>query len=449
MYLFILKKLNSANDRSANAVKNIIASFGIKGVSILVQLTLVPLTIHYVDPTQYGIWLTLSSIVAWFSFFDIGFGNGLRNRFAEAKALGDDRLIKVYVSNTYICLCFSFFVLWTLFFIVNHFLDWSVILNSSNNIRNELSRVAIIVFSFFCLQIVLKTINTILLADQKTAKASLIEMLGQVFSLIVVFILTKTTQGSLSYLAFALGSCPILIMSLFTLYYFTNNYSLYRPSVNYFDKKCVADIFKLGYKFFFLQIAGVLIYNATNIIIINILNPESVTVYNISWKYYNIVTMSSTIIFVPFWSAFTDAYKKEDYNWMRNVYSKLKIVSIGLSFIVLLLLIISPYVFHFWIGDVVRIPFVVSLMIALYVIAKIFASFHFNILNGMGKLKIQLIVAGIGLIITIPLSVVLGKYLGLVGIIIPTILYDFLSSLFYYKQVKMILNNRSFGVWNQ
>ena len=38
----------------------------------------------------YG--LTLSSIIGWFAFFDIGFGNGLRNKFAEAIAKGDHQL---------------------------------------------------------------------------------------------------------------------------------------------------------------------------------------------------------------------------------------------------------------------------------------------------------------------------------------------------------------------
>jgi hypothetical protein len=40
------------------------------------------MTINYVNPTQYGIWITLSSIISWFSFFDIGFGYGLSSRFA-------------------------------------------------------------------------------------------------------------------------------------------------------------------------------------------------------------------------------------------------------------------------------------------------------------------------------------------------------------------------------
>ena len=53
---------------------------------MLISLLLVPLTIDYLNPTQYGIWITLMSVIAWFNFFDIGLGNGLRNKFATAKA---------------------------------------------------------------------------------------------------------------------------------------------------------------------------------------------------------------------------------------------------------------------------------------------------------------------------------------------------------------------------
>ena len=57
--------------RSVRARKNIFATFLIRGGSILVGLMLVPITIHYVNPTRYGIWITLSSIIMLMEFFDI------------------------------------------------------------------------------------------------------------------------------------------------------------------------------------------------------------------------------------------------------------------------------------------------------------------------------------------------------------------------------------------
>src|SRR6476646_9497261 len=117
--LFFKSLINRGHDRSVNIKKNIIGLFVIRGCSIAISFILVPLTIRYVNPTQYGIWLTLSSIVAWFSFFDIGFGNGLRNKFAEAIAKGDTELAKIYISTTYAILSIVISCILILFFCIN------------------------------------------------------------------------------------------------------------------------------------------------------------------------------------------------------------------------------------------------------------------------------------------------------------------------------------------
>ena len=82
----------------------------LKGGNVLVGLLLVPLTLHFVSSETYGIWLALSSIVAWFSFFDIGINNGLKNRLTEALAHQDMVLAKKYVSTTYALMVLIFMV---------------------------------------------------------------------------------------------------------------------------------------------------------------------------------------------------------------------------------------------------------------------------------------------------------------------------------------------------
>src|ERR1017187_8756856 len=89
-FVFVKTTINKGHYRSVKAKNNIIASFFIRGVSIVIGLVVVPLTINYINSSRYGIWLTLSSIISWFSFFDIGLSQDLRNKFAEAKAKGDD-----------------------------------------------------------------------------------------------------------------------------------------------------------------------------------------------------------------------------------------------------------------------------------------------------------------------------------------------------------------------
>ena len=75
--------------RSLVVKKNMIGSIFIKGISILIQLILVPLTLGYLSQELYGVWLTISSIMLWLNFFDVGLTLGLKNRLSEAIARND------------------------------------------------------------------------------------------------------------------------------------------------------------------------------------------------------------------------------------------------------------------------------------------------------------------------------------------------------------------------
>ena len=107
------------NERSVMVKRNIAVSLVMKCISILISLQVVPLTIGYVNSTKYGIWLTLSSIIAWLSYFDLGFAHGFRNRFAEARAKNNMKLAREYVSTTYAVLSFLFSVILLIALIIN------------------------------------------------------------------------------------------------------------------------------------------------------------------------------------------------------------------------------------------------------------------------------------------------------------------------------------------
>jgi len=198
----LFNKFFSGHERSIKAKKNILGSFLLKGISIVISLLLVPLTIDYLNPTKYGIWITLMSVIAWFNFFDIGLGNGLRNKFATAKAEGKDELARTYISTTYAIISIISVLLFILFFIVNQFLDWGKILNTTTDLI-ELEKLVFIVFSVFCLQFIIKLINVVFIADQRPAMSSAINTFASLISLITVFVLMKTSEGSLLYLGAA------------------------------------------------------------------------------------------------------------------------------------------------------------------------------------------------------------------------------------------------------
>ena len=89
------------SDRTKNISLHVRWSFIYKFGSTIANFLLVPITIGYLNTSNYGVWLTLSSFIGWFQFFDIGLGNGLRNKFAEARANGDYESAQGYISTAY------------------------------------------------------------------------------------------------------------------------------------------------------------------------------------------------------------------------------------------------------------------------------------------------------------------------------------------------------------
>ena len=158
IFLFFIK----GDKRSSNLKKNVIYSFFIKILSIGISLILVPMTIDFVNPMQYGIWLTISSIVAWFSFFDIGFTNGLRNKLAEALASNNIVLAKKYISTTYAILSCIFIVLMFISILSIPHLNLVKLLNIDISLESDVQLTLILVVCHFCITFVLKIINFIL-----------------------------------------------------------------------------------------------------------------------------------------------------------------------------------------------------------------------------------------------------------------------------------------------
>lgn len=445
----ILGLITKGHERSVKAKKNILASFVIKGLSIAISLVLVPLTINYVNQSRYGIWLTLSSMVTWFSFFDIGFGNGLRNKFAEALAKGQDELARIYVSTTYAILSIIIGTVLLLFLFVNRFLDWSKILNTTPEMAGELKILAAIVFVFFCLRFIFQLLATVLTANQEPAKASFFDFLGSLFSLIIIFILTKTTSGNLIYLGTALSFAPVLVLVVSSMWFYNRDYKKYAPSFKYVKFGYARNLMSLGIKFFVIQIAALVLFNTNNIIITQLLGPAEVTTFNIPYKLFSVITMIFFIIATPLWSAFTDAYVKSDFEWIKSVLLKMRKIWYLLIILSVMILVASPLIYKLWVKDLVKVPFALSVAMCIYGIVYIWQTIHVFLLNGIGKIKLQLYLVIFTGIINIPLAIILGKKLGLVGVTLTSTLLFLFMGTFFSIQTKKILNNTATKIWNK
>jgi len=416
-------------------------TIGNKGISMLIGFLLIPLTLSFLGKDHFGLWLTITSLISWFFYLDIGLGNGLRNLYAISLAQGDDKKAKALVSTSYFFMVIFSILLLSLFFFFNHYINWTAVLNFNLEDEKVISALIQIVFYSFLIRFIFQLINSILLAEQKTGLSSVILPISNLLILITLYYISSvnTTKNHLIIIGLIYSIYPILILILFNLVLFGSTHQKIRPSVRFVKFRYLKEIFGLGFKFFFLQISTLAIFSVSNIILIHMLDATAVTIYNSAIQLFSYIITFFMVFVSPYWSAFTEAYFKNDINWLRKTIRALNLFWVITSISTLILLIFSRKIIHLWLGSDITPSIFLLVLTALFVILYTRMAIYNLFVNGIGEIKLQLKIAVIATILNIPLAVLLVRYIGMEGMILSIIICVIPYNILIPRQVKNII----------
>jgi len=102
-----------------------------------------------------------------------------------------------------------------------------------------------------------------------------------------------------------------------------------------------------------------------------------------------------------------------------------------------------------WVGDKVKVPFMLSAFMGLYAIISTWNNIFAYFINGVGKIKLQMYLGIIGMVINIPISIFFAKNLnmGSAGVILGTCVSLSFSFVFLPIQYLKIINNKETKIW--
>ena len=272
-------------------------------------------------------------------------------------------------------------------------------------------------------------------------------MLGQflfnALSLFFVYVLTKTTDASLLYLATVYGMSLVGVNVLLNGWFYKGNRSLI-PRLS-LEISHARPLFSLGFQFFVIQIAVLVIFSTDKILITQLFGPEFVTPYDVVFKLFGVITLVYGLITAPLWSSYTDAYHRGDIMWIKRVLRKqLLIYGLIILAVILLALVAKPLVL-IWIGGdvVVSMPLVAS--VGLFIVISTWNNIYSLFLNGIGKIRWQLYSAVLAMLMNIPLAIYFTRYLGLgvEGVVLATCASLTLFAVIGPLQVYSILRNKT------
>lgn len=433
------------DERLRILIKQFSSSFILKILAMGLSYISIPLFLKYLGDRDYGIWMTIFSIVSWINTFDLGIGNGLKNKLTENYAKKNFQEMKEYIITGYISLSFLALIFWIIGCLGIYFFNFSQGLNIDYYSENYLKLLFFITYSLTLINFIVKIYNVLYLSVHNSYISNLCTLLFQTLFILILIILNRMNKISLLSIVFFYPGFTLILGVIFTFLFF-KKYKNIRPKLENFRKEKIKVINGLGLYFFLIQISMLVIMTTDNMIIMKYLGAEEVATYNIISRLFQAILIIEVLVSAPMWPLFIDAYVKNDKKWIIKIYKKLNLLFLLAIVGTGVLIVITPLVLKIWIGRELIIPKYLTLLWGVFIINRIWGDIYCIFTNATNKIKIQMYLYMIGAFINIPLSIFLIKKfaLGSSGVILATNISLLPISIIIPIQVYKIIKNMKY-----
>ncbi|KRW64905.1 hypothetical protein AO729_07900 [Pseudomonas sp. TTU2014-066ASC] len=424
--------------RTTNYLKQLRGSVLYKAGAILATFLAMPLMVRYLGVEVFGIWATMLTLVSWVMLFDLGIGNGLKNKVAESLARNDRAAAASYVSTAYVAIGSVSLVLLLALVVISGWLPWQVIFNTLAVSDAVLQEAVITLACFVFINFWISLVNQVFHGLQSSAYVVLGQFVSNALALLLVFALYLFAASSLTHMVWAFGLALIAANVTLSLILFRQHRELF-PSVLAFDRGKVGSLLSLGVKFFVVQFAVIVIFMTDKILISQLLGPAEVTPYEVLFKLFSLFTVAQGLILAPLWPAYSDAYARSDLEWIRKQLKKQIILAFALLLSAVAAACLGPLIVHLWMGDAVNVSRPLYFMFALFIGLSVWNNVFAYFVNAIGKLSVQLVTALLAACLNIPLSIFFVRDCGMgaEGVLLATVaslsIYGLVGPLEVYK----------------
>jgi O-antigen/teichoic acid export membrane protein len=406
-----------ARERYRRATLSALVSYAARSVTLVTTLVSVPLTLSYLGPERYGMWMTISSIIALLSFTDFGLGNGLLNSIAAANGKSDRDAAARFVSSGLVMLVGIAAVIGTLFFLVYGLVSWPRVFNVTSSTATAEAGLATAVFvACFLINIPLSVPQQVRVAYQEGYINSLFVGSGNLLGLALV-LLAISTHAGLPILVLAMAGAPLLTSAVNAgLLARTRRYL--RPRLSLVSRGSASALLRTGLLFFVLQLAVAVGYSTNAIIVAQLIGPDAVSEYTVATKLFLIPTTLVSLALLPLWPAYREAIVRGDSSWVRQTFLRsLRLVfgiAVPFSFF---LVVFGIQLVRYWVGTTVQPSFILILGVGIWTVMSGIGNAFAMLLNGAQAIRPQVIMATLMASANIALSIWLTQRIGVAGVV--------------------------------
>ncbi|MHB9149539.1 MAG: oligosaccharide flippase family protein [Thermoleophilia bacterium] len=392
-------------------------------VSILTVLITVPLTLQYLGAERYGLWMTISSLMVFLGFADLGLGNGLMNAVSSAFGRGDRSAARTSVSSGFFMLLGVAVIVLGLFAALYVVIPWGSVFNVSSPLATrEAGPAAAIFVGCFALSLPAGVVQRVQMGYQEGFASQLWQALGSVLGLAAVLTAVHAKSG-LPFLVLAISGGPLVATILNAVDQFGRRRPWLRPEWNCVSAATARRLLRVGVSFFVLQLAVALAFTSDNLVVAQVLGAEAVSQYAVPMRLFALLGAALGMALGPLWPAYTEAVVRGDADWVRRTFRRSLLFSALVVAVPAAMLVVGgPWVLTVWVGPSIQPTFWLLLGLGIWAMIAAVGSCTAMLLNGIGAISFQAILGVAMGIAALALKIPFTAWFGVAGTIWATVI---------------------------
>ncbi len=406
-----------SNERFRRASLSAATSAAAKGIALVTTAVSVPLTLGYLGTERFGVWMTLSALVALLSFTDLGLGNSLLNSVAHAAGRDDRAMIRANISSGIAMLVAVAVGAGVLFAAVYERVPWDRLFNvGSAAAMSEAGPAAAVLVACFLISMPAGAFQQVRMGLQQGYINSFFIAAGNIGGLALVVWAIHMRLG-LPWLVLAMAGAPILA-ALLNAFVLMARSPWLRPKVQYVNLAVARSLLRVGLSFLVLQLAVAVAFTSNSIIVAVMIGPAAVADYAVVSKLFMIPTLVVSFALDPLWPAYREALSRGDLHWVRRTFRRSIRLSLSVAGLVsAALVVLGLPLIAAWVGTSVQPAFGLILAVGIWTTLNAVGTALAMFLNGAQDMRFQVVTALMMATLSILLSIALTSRIGVAGVV--------------------------------
>lgn len=435
----IKNKFKTAKSRERNIFLSVFTGVFVKFFSLFSILITIPLTLNYLGPEEFGLWMLITGVVGMLTFSDLGLGMGLQNALSKCIGENDNENPVFFISTTYAAVSVVSILIMFLFLAV---FSWGgegvFLIKVSNSVANH-KYVILMAIVLFLVNLPVGIIQKVLNGLQKMYVSNNVIAVGHLLSFFSIFMAVWFDVGLIG-LVFLFFVSPMICFLTFSIFFFYKNPS-YCPKLKFIKLDILPLIMNTGAWTVLAQLVYSIKINAPLLIVSSALGLGVLAEFSIAHKISTIVTVLVNIGLQALWPIYGEAYANRDLLWIKKTMRRSLIITFLVSSSAALFIsLFSEFLTATWLGSNVKVSqSLISLLCVVSVLGNInicFAVF----LNGTNNFKNQFLYSSFFVFCSIVSSLYFVELYGVLGVVWSMLLLCELAMIpFFYINVKQVM----------